>query len=133
MIRHEIPFAAISTNRLYTGRKRRSWQYEQYRKQVLEYLALNYNPLPLEGNLELYMDVGFSSSLSDCSNSVKGIEDIVAEFNGFNDKKIIHMEVNKYLVDKGKEFVTIELKESEKDYDRRTKKTRRSTKKSSAS
>lgn len=124
-----LPFKAISTNGLYAGKKRRSWTYTKYRQEVTEYLSMNYSKrVKLEPPLILDMEVGFSSPLSDASNSVKGIEDIVSEYFGFNDRHIYELHVIKYLVDKGDEFMKIKIRHSRKDYDRRVKNGKRKTK-----
>lgn len=118
-----IPIKAISTNRLYFGKKRRSTEYKKYREAVLNWLELNYPyPAVFPKNMILTMEVGFSSPLSDASNSIKGIEDIVAEFFGFNDRQIVEVHICKMLVDKGAEYTHLKIRGTTKDIDRRTKK-----------
>lgn len=117
-----IPIKAISTNKLYGGKKVRSWFYKKYRKEIFEYLGANYpDPVCLGGNLTLEMEVGFSSPLSDASNSIKGVEDCISEFYAFNDRQIVSIKVDKYLVNKGEEFTNIVVKKTKKNIDRRHK------------
>jgi len=116
----KIPIKAISTNKLYSGRKVRSYVYKNYRKQVLQFLDDNYStPVSLTGNLVMELEVGFSSPLSDASNSVKGIEDCISEYYGFNDRQIVTIVIHKYIVDKGKEYTHIKLKKTRKIIDKR--------------
>lgn len=119
----DLPVAAISTNKLYKGIKERSHFYKIFRKKVLTYLEATYdNDVNLNGNLSLSMEVGFSSPLSDLSNGIKGIEDVLCEYFGFNDRQIVHIEMNKKLVSKGKEYMKIHLKKSRRRVDYRDKK-----------
>lgn len=120
----ELPLPAISTNKLYMGIKKRSGYYKTFRKKVLQYLATNYDAslVSLTGNLCMTLEVGFSSSLSDLSNAIKGIEDVLCEFYGFNDRQIVHIEMDKKLVDKGCEYMSIHIKKSRKRVDYKTSK-----------
>ena len=112
-IKIKLPIKALSVNLIYGGRKRRSFQYKNYRRLVLnllkEYDKKAYN---LEGNLCMTMDVGFSSPLSDLSNAIKAIEDVVAEYFAFNDRFIVEIHMRKFLVHKGEEFIHLDLKKS---------------------
>jgi len=125
-----LPIKPISTNRLYGGAKRRSGYYKGYRQTVFKWLEENCpHPVIFPGNMVMSMEVGFSSPLSDASNSIKGIEDCVAAYFGFNDRQIVTVRVDKFLVDKGKEYTQIKLRSTNKDIDRRTKRCRRVAKK----
>jgi hypothetical protein len=126
----KIPIKAISTNRLYAGVKRRSGVYKGYRAQVLKWLEENCPyTVDFPKNMVLTMEVGFSSPLSDASNAVKGIEDVVAEYFGFNDRQIVTVHIDKYLVDKGSEYTHIKLRSTNKNIDRRTKRCQRNKRK----
>ena len=116
----KIPIKAISTNKLYSGKKMRSWYYKKYRKEIFKFLQANYpDPVTLSGNLVLDMEVGFSSPLSDASNSIKGVEDCVSEFYNFNDRQIVRIVCEKYLVHKGDEYTHIRIRGTRKSYDKR--------------
>ena len=118
-----LPFKAFSTNDLYAGRKVRSFKYKNFRKVVLDFLNKNYEQrVDLAGNLVLTLEIGYSSPLSDASNGIKGIEDVVSEYFKFNDKQIVTLHVDKFLVDKGQEYMTLKIVKTTKDIDRRTKK-----------
>lgn len=117
-----LPFKAFSTNDLYAGRKVRSYKYKTFRKEVLEYLENNYEQkVDLRGNLVLSLEIGYSSPLADASNGIKGIEDVVAEYFKFNDKFIVELHVEKYLVNKGSEYMVLKLNKTTKNIDRRSK------------
>lgn len=115
-----LPFKALSTNKLYLGRKIRTKEYETFRKGVLTYLAENYTKdVDLSGNLVLSLETGFSSPLADLSNSIKGAEDVVAEYFNFNDRHIVSINMDKYLVPKGEEYIKLTIKKTKKNIDRR--------------
>lgn len=120
-----LPFKAFSTNDLYQGRKVRSYKYKTFRKNVLTFLEENYEQrVDLKGNLSMSLEIGYSSPLSDASNGIKGIEDVVAEYFKFNDRQIVTILIEKYLVDKGKEYMRLKIRKTTKDIDKRTKKRR---------
>ena len=113
---------ALSTNKLYAGIKKRSWHYKKYRKVVFDLLKdVNKEGLNLTGNLTLHIEVGFSSPLSDLSNCIKGIEDILCEWLSFDDRQIVSMKLDKYLVNKGEEYMKISICKTRKKVDKRVK------------
>jgi len=117
-----IPHAAISTNQLHMGRKVRSYEYKKFRKEVFAFLSDNISAdVKLQGNLVFIMEVGLSNPLSDASNTIKGVEDVLAEYFCFNDRQVVSMRVDKYLVNKGEEYMEITLRQTKKNIDRRTK------------
>lgn len=116
-----LPIKALSTNKLYAGVKTRSWHYKKYRKKVFQLLDGSGGNLNLSGNLQLTMEVGFSSPLSDVSNAVKGIEDILSEYLGINDRQIFVLHVEKYLVHKGDEYIKVKINKVRRKFDKRTK------------
>lgn len=119
----KLPFKAFSTNDLYAGRKVRSYKYKNFRKAVLQYLEDNYEQkVDLKGNLALSLEIGYSSPLSDASNGIKGIEDVVSEYFKFNDRQIVTIVIDKYLVSKGSEYMHLKVKKTTRNIDRRVKK-----------
>lgn len=120
-----LPLPALSTNKLFLGRKRRSYHYKNFRSKVFAYLDEHYDKsiYSLKGNLSLKMEVGFSSPLSDLSNSIKAIEDCLVSWigNNFDDRQIARITLDKYLVDKGEEYMDISICKLRRNIDRRTK------------
>ncbi len=118
----KLPYKALSTNRLFLGRKVPTAEYKRFQQDISEYLKLNYkvNGKKLEGNLVMYLEVGLSNPLSDGSNTLKSIEDCIARHFGFNDKQVVTHHISKYLVDKGKEYMVVKLMKTKKNIDRRT-------------
>jgi len=115
-----IPYPALSTNKMYSGRKRRSVYYKSFRKKVFQYLDGHLDGhVNLRGNLGLKLEVGFSSPLSDLSNAIKALEDIMTEYLHFNDRQIVHIEMFKYLVNKGEEYMKLSIYKTKRNVDRR--------------
>lgn len=74
----------------------------------LSYLFPKYLDIP-DGDKELSILVGFSSTSSDTDNILKPFIDAMAEYYGFNDKTIIRIVVEKVSVPRGEEFISFEL------------------------
>ena len=107
-----IPVKPLSTNKMYTGKKRRSIYYKQFSREVMAHLNKNYDKrgLALTGNLKLTMEVGVSSKLMDASNTIKAIEDVVVKWAGcFDDRQIYSINVEKYIVAKGEEYINFSI------------------------
>ena len=118
----KIPYPALSTNKLFSGQKHRSHYYRKFRGKIFSWLEEeSKDKYALTGNLRLVMIVGFSSSLSDLSNSVKAIEDILAEYFKFNDRQIVEMHLFKRLVHRGEEYMKISITKVNKNIDDRRK------------
>lgn len=119
----KIPYKALSANKMYLGAKVISPEYKRFQKDVGEFLKLNVKkPVNLTGNLVMTLEVGYSNPLSDTSNAIKSVEDVLASNLGFNDKQIVSHHIHKYLVDKGKEYMVVKLQKTRKNIDRRSKK-----------
>jgi Holliday junction resolvase RusA-like endonuclease len=117
----ELPTKPISTNNLYRGKKVRSYDYKKYRAETFKFLGTREEEYDLTGNLYLELEVGYSSPLSDLSNGIKGLEDVLTEYLGFNDRQVVTLVMNKFLVDKGSEYTLVTLRKTRKLVDKRTK------------
>lgn len=117
-----IDCPALSTNKLFSGRKRRSYHYKDFRRKVFKILREELkDTYKLTGNLKLTMTVGFSSKLSDLSNSIKAIEDILCEYLNFDDRQIVVIELHKFIVPKGEEYMDITIHKVKRNIDMRRK------------
>jgi len=63
--------------------------------------------------LELWLEFGFSSSLSDFDNPVKPFVDCLQNKYGFNDRQIKRAHIEVIDVKKGEEYIKFDLKELE--------------------
>src|SRR3990167_10689864 len=104
----KLPIKAISFNRAYQGRRFATPELKKYKRDVA--LLLPPLQIPKTGKLRARYVFGVSSKASDADNLVKGIQDILAEVYGFNDKMIYRLEVEKVDVkQKGDEYIMFEI------------------------
>lgn len=102
----KINIKPLSVNEAWKGRRFKTDKYKNYEKEVL--LFLEKIDIP-EGKLQITLKWGFSNSNSDWDNPIKPIQDILQAKYGFNDKRIYKGIVDKYDVEKGKEFIEFEI------------------------
>ena len=111
----QLPIKPFSTNRMYTGKKRRSCWYKGFTATVHKMLKdQGYSPSYFkvrEGRwYSLSLIIGVSTKAFDASNGIKSIEDCVASYFKFNDNIISKVSCRKYIVPRGSEFIMVELK-----------------------
>ncbi len=110
----------FSTNKMYTGRKRRSVWYRSYEKEV--HSLLKYCEVPNHGTrLQLHIIFGTSTPLFDCDNVNKPLIDCLSKYYHFNDNQIYLITTRKRLVSKGDEYITFDLKKFRGAVDERRK------------
>lgn len=63
-------------------------------------------------HLTISFTFGFSTKAADIDNPVKPFLDILQKKYGFNDSRVMEMNVKKVIVPKGKEFVEFTIKET---------------------
>jgi Holliday junction resolvase RusA-like endonuclease len=90
------------------GKKIRTYDYNKYRKVLLEELPSNVR-VP-SGELTLQMNVYYSNKACDTDNCIKPFVDILQEKYGFNDNRIYHIWIQKILVPKGDEGILFRFK-----------------------
>ena len=98
----------LSVNKAFMGRKIRSYDYNKYRKLLLEELPSNVK-VPKTGELTLQMNVYYSNKASDVDNCVKPFIDVLQEKYEFNDNRIYSMAVQKIIVPKGQEGILFRI------------------------
>ena len=90
----------------------------------MRYLDKHYDcrGLALTGNLKLTMEVGVSSKLMDASNCIKAIEDVIVKWcKSWDDRQVYSINVEKYIVSKGDEYINFSLTKLRSNRDRRKK------------
>lgn len=97
-----IDIKALSSNQAWKGRRFRTDNYKSYEKELL--LKLKPMEIP-DGKLELWINVGFSSKLSDIDNALKSFIDILQKKYDFNDNRIYKIVAEKCIVGKGEEYI----------------------------
>lgn len=97
----------LSVNQAWRGRRFKTDKYESYERECLLLLKAMEVPQP---PYELRLSFGFSNYLSDIDNPMKPFIDILQKKYGFDDRDILRVVVDKVMTDKGKEFLSFELK-----------------------
>lgn len=92
----------LSVNKAWQGRRFKTEYYKSFEKELLYKLPALKMPSP---PYRLVLRFGFSNKLSDCSNPIKLVEDIIQKKYGINDRDVYKIEAEKFIVPKGKEFI----------------------------
>lgn len=104
MILHIKPF---SVNKAWKGRRYRTDEYKQYKRDVLNLLPKL--DIDFKNDLKIDLVFGFSNSGSDIDNPLKPLLDIMQDKYKFNDKQIVELHIKKEKVKKGNEFIKIRI------------------------
>jgi len=97
----------LSVNDAWRGRRFKTDKYKSYERDIL--ILLSPMEIP-EGNLELYLKWGFSSTGSDWDNPIKPFQDCLQKKYDFNDNRVVRAITEKVKVKKGDEFIEFEIK-----------------------
>jgi len=95
----------LSVNECWQGKRFKTKKYRSYETHLLLLL-------PKIGNTDfsrISIEFGFSSKLADIDNPLKPLLDVLQKKYKFNDKDIYELNVKKFDVKEGKEFILIEL------------------------
>ena len=104
----KINIKALSVNKAWQGRRFKTIDYVAYERMVLHSLP----PLIIpDGGLQVTIDFGFSSKLSDIDNGLKPFLDILQKRYDFDDKRIHRLIVDKTMVKKGGEYIAFFIQE----------------------
>lgn len=103
----KLQIKPLSVNKAWKGRRFKTNEYKKYIRDVLRLLRPEKIP---DGNLELYLKFGFSSSSADFDNPVKCFVDCLQKKYGFNDKMIKRCVIEVESVSKGDEFIEWQIK-----------------------
>lgn len=98
----------LSANKAFMGKKIRTYDYNKYRKVLIEELPSNVR-IP-KGELILQMNVYYSNRASDVDNCIKPFIDILQEKYKFDDNRIYFLQVQKMIVPKGEEGILFRFK-----------------------
>jgi len=98
----KIKIKPISVNTVWKGKRYKTKAYQIYEAKLMFLLKPVKVP---EGELSLFMNVGFSSKNADLDNVLKPFIDILQKKHGFNDKQIFRIDITKTLVNKGNEYI----------------------------
>lgn len=103
----KLQIKPLSINSAFQGRRFKTPKYDKYIKDVLLMLP-NTLYIPKD-NIKLFIEFGYSNSLSDIDNGLKCFIDCLQKKYGFNDKLINELNVRKIKVAKGYEHIIFEI------------------------
>ena len=106
-MQRKITIKPLSVNDAWQGKRFKTPEYKKFERDVAFMLPKIQIP---DGDLELFLEWGFSSSGSDWDNPIKPFVDILQKKYGFNDNRIQIAHVKKTKVKKGEEYITFEIK-----------------------
>ena len=110
-----LDYKPLSANKMYTMRKKPSWDYTKYKKAWDQILSAHGQPSDIDDELwkklefRLELNVGVSNRAQDLDNTIKPMQDILQNGLGFNDKQIYEIEAWKHLTIKGSEYMKVKL------------------------
>jgi len=96
----------MTVNRAWKGRRFKTAEYLNYRKDMLMILPRVEVP---EGKLMVELVWGFSNRRCDLDNPVKPFLDILQEKYKFDDSRVYELSVKKEIVSRGKEFIKFKI------------------------
>lgn len=101
-----INIKPLSVNEAWQGSRFKTKKYKAFERELL----LKLKPIKIpDGNLKVLIVYGFSSKLSDIDNPTKMVLDVLQKKYKFNDSRIFELILKKTIVEKGKEFIEIEI------------------------
>jgi Holliday junction resolvase RusA-like endonuclease len=107
MILHKINIKPLSINQASKGRRFKTPKYTKFEYDLLLILPKSiYIP---KDKIKLIFEVGYSNAGADIDNFAKVTIDVLQKKYGFNDNKIYKLEIEKFVVKKGEEFIAFKF------------------------
>lgn len=105
-MRHTVNVKPLSVNQAWKGRRYKTDKYKKYEQDIMSLLP---QTKPLNGDLSISFEFGFSNASSDLDNPVKPLLDIMQKKYGFNDKQVVELNIKKTKTCKGREYIKFEI------------------------
>lgn len=96
----------MSVNVAWKGKRFKTQAYKDYELKLLFLLPKMGLPRP---PYHIIFEFGFSNKASDLDNPVKQTMDILTKKYSFNDRDVYRLNVTKYIVPKGSEYIKFEI------------------------
>ena len=103
----KINIKPLSANEAFKGTKIKSAKYRAFEKELS--FRLPYASIPNKTSLRLSYEFGFSNLQSDIDNAVKQTTDVLSKKYGFNDMYVMELNVKKFVVEKGQEYIKFSI------------------------
>lgn len=104
----KLDIKPLSVNQAWQGRRFKTKEYKAFERAVLLMLPRKLE-IP-EGPIHLSLEFGFSNANADIDNPVKMFIDCLQKKYGFNDKRIVEINIKKKPVKKGQEFINFKIR-----------------------
>ena len=102
----EIKIKPFSVNKAWIGKQRPNREFKEFKHSLAWQLPAEKMP---QGRKMIFIEFGFSSSLSDWDNCIKITQDVIADKYGFNDREIDQAIISKVKVEKGNEYIKFNI------------------------
>lgn len=105
---NKIEIVPISANKAWKGKRFKTDDYKWFELEMLAKLpkiAIGIPPYIVK------LQFGFSNKLSDIDNPVKMTLDCMVKKYGFDDRDIYRLDIEKFIVPKGSEYIKFEINE----------------------
>lgn len=109
-MRHKINIKPISVNKAYTGRRFKTPEHAEFKRQMLLLTPCICN-VDIWPKMCLKIVFGFSNPKQDIDGALKQTIDALQDKYMFNDNQIYRLEVDKVIVPKGDEYIEFEFDE----------------------
>ena len=106
---NRIQVKALSINEAFMGRRFKTDKHKNYEKEVILLLP-NKIDFDFSGKIALLLEFGLSSKNADLDNCVKVFIDCLQKKYLFNDKQIYKLDLEKWDVKKGQEYIRFKFK-----------------------
>ena len=105
----------ISANKMFVMRnKHKTADYLAYQNEIRDELMGTAWPFGAE-QVSFFVEAGVSTRAADLDNTIKPLLDTFQNiFDEFNDNKVYHIELDKTIVPKGEEFLSVRITLTEK-------------------
>lgn len=107
----KLQIKPLSVNSAWQGRRFKTKAYQKFEQDLMFILPSNRYSFSVNARLRVIYRFGFSNALSDLANPEKLITDILVKKYGFDDRQIYEMQLYKFVVKKGLEFIDFEIDE----------------------
>ena len=103
---NKVNIKVLSVNAAWQGKRYKTKAYKKYERDLLFILP---NIIIPSSPFKLSFEIGFSNKLSDLSNPLKLIEDIIQKKYGINDRDVYEISMKKVIVKKSQEYFKFNL------------------------
>lgn len=104
----KVDIKPLSVNNAWKGKRYKTPRYKRYERDLLLLLPKDIE-IP-KGELAITINFGMSYSGADIDNPIKPFLDILQKKYGFNDNRIVSMNVRKTKTKRGEEYIHFRIK-----------------------